>query len=190
MKCSRLRLHADRHSELELTHSSFMQHIFFDDIISILSISRKNFIFSHYFSFEISFSIVFFIFNSLIKTSCLWVNRVFVSSSIMIVVMKIHAKSIRSLIVFCRNQCLWISTWRNLMMKLSEIRVLIVCWLSHWIWRLWLRRKLMISKNLIHQINFLSASETTNNSISIELVMIVHCLKVFQSINSLNNLKA
>ena len=129
-----------------------MRHIFFDNITSILSINRKISIFFHYFSFEIfSFSIIaFFIFNSLMKVSCFWLSRVLISSSVIIIVMRIHAKSICSFIVFCLNQCLWILTWRSLIMKLFEVRALIVCLLSHWIWRLWLRRKLMISKNLIH----------------------------------------
>ena len=133
MKCNRLKPHAGRHSELKLTHSLFMRHIFFDDIILIRLISRKISIFSYYFSFETLFSIAFFIFNSFIKVSCLWMNRVFVSSSAIIIVIETPVKSSRSLIVFCRNQCLWISTWRNLTVKLSKIRALIVCQLSHWI---------------------------------------------------------
>ena len=136
-------------------------------IISHKSIRRKNFLY-------------------------FWNFNILINSSVNMLIVEIHLTLIFWFLIFWFNQCLCTSTCFNLMMyaEIELIKTRIVCVLSYWIIDVWNNRKKISSKNLIYQINFFFVTEIINNSISIKLIMIVFCLKIFQFIKSTNNLNS
>ena len=93
--------------------------------------------------------------------------------------------------IFCLNHCLWIFTWKSLMIncELSWVKIRIVWKLSHWICISEFDLNSIALKKFLHQISSLIAFDIVRSSASVKFVITVFCFEIFQSIMSLKRQK-
>ena len=125
------------------------------------------------------------------KFLCFWDDRILMKSFAKMLAVKTHCMIIVSFCIFWRNQWRCMFTWRNLMINfVVDIMKIRMIWrLSHSIYVSFFIFIFIESKNRFHHILMLTIIDMINSSISIELIIIVFCFVIFQSMKSSKSLK-
>ena len=125
------------------------------------------------------------------KFLCFYDEKILINSFVKMLIVEIQRISIMFFWTFWRNQWRCISTWRSLMINLTfdVMKTRIVWRLSHSTCVNFFIFISIASKNRFHHIFVLIVIDMIINSTSMKLMMIVFCLKIFQSIKSSKSLK-